>query len=253
MPLKKFLAVLAAVVLVFGMVGCQQNDDVSAGQEQTSTVGNGTILPKVKEEETEAETTSLPQEAELDIETLAEGKERDYKIEDILKNDLKIGGIPISIPCTLNELLEALGDDYSVKKSDIKDSFDGEANIKSKYFTGDFIVTDLYFNGENTYCQIHALSTNTKKVDYDDIYVIGYMGGSGRRNDDLSLSNLTIGDSLDKCIESYGNPNKVSLGNNERIYLAYEDDNCFVDITVRDNVVVDIWAEFVTEDLNMKK
>lgn len=51
--------------------------------------------------------------------TLAEGKQRDYKIEDILKNDVRIDGIPISIPCTLNELIEELGDDYSVDNDEI--------------------------------------------------------------------------------------------------------------------------------------
>ncbi|MEZ3454990.1 MAG: hypothetical protein K1W17_11595 [Oscillospiraceae bacterium] len=253
MPLrKKYFSVLAAAVLVCSLVGCQRND-VPTVQEQTSTVINNTIIPEVIEKETEAETksetTAAPQNAEINIETLAEGEERDYIIEDILKNSLKIGGIPISIPCTLNEFLEALGDDYSVEKSQFKDFFDGEANSKTKYYTGKFLPIDLYFNGENTYNQIYALSANTKEIDYDDIYVIGYIGGSGIHNYDLGLSNLTIGDSLDKCIECYGSPNEVNSGINERIYLAYEDDDCFISITVRDNVVKYICAEFKIEDL----
>ena len=253
MKKKRLLSLLAAVALVCGLVGCQADTDtgqadVSTGQEQIS-VENSTIIPKVKDDETKVETTSVPQNAEINIETLAEGEERDYKIEDILKNDLEIDGIPISIPCTLNELLETLGDDYSVKKSDIKDSFDGEANIKSKYFTGDSIVVDLYYNDENSYGSIHALATNTKKADYDTINVIGYMGGSGRHNGYLSLSNLNKGDSLDKCIESYGSPNGVDFGINERIYLDYKDDDCFISITIKDNVVIDMWAQFKTEDV----
>lgn len=75
--------------MTLSMVGCQQND-VSTGQEQTSAVSNNTIIPKVEEEKTEAETTTAPQNAEINIETLAEGEERDYDIEDILKTNLKL-------------------------------------------------------------------------------------------------------------------------------------------------------------------
>ena len=53
MPLKKSLAVLAAACLVFGMVGCQQNDDVSAGQAETEQ----TVSETVQTSETTAEQT----------------------------------------------------------------------------------------------------------------------------------------------------------------------------------------------------
>ena len=252
--MKKFLVVLAAACLVFGIVGCQQNDDVSSGQEQTSAVSNNTILPKVKEEETEAETeletTSDPQEAELNIETLADGEERDYNIEDILKNDLEIDGISITIPCTLNELLKTLGDDYKVKKNDIKDSVDGNVNRKFKDFTGEFIVIDLYCNGDDTLSTIQALIANPQKIDYDTINVIGYFSGSGRHKGYLSLPDLTQGDSLDKCLKNYGKPNEVDPGENGRTYLTYSDSqNCFIQIEMIDNVVYKIWAEFETENL----
>lgn len=251
---KKPLAVLAAACLFFGLVGCQQND-VSTGQEQTSVVSSDTILPKVKEEETEAETTSALQNADINIETLAEGEQRDWSVEDVMKNDLEIDGIPISLPCTLNELLEVLGDDYSVKKSEVKDSVDGEINSKFRDFTGEFFITDLYYNGDDTYCQIHALISNPKKIDYDTIKVIGYFSGSGREVANLSLPDLTRGDSLDKCIKNYGDPDKVDLGKNGRVYLSYYDYDendkriCWLQITVENNIVDNIWAEFENEDL----
>lgn len=250
---KNFLAMLAAACLVLGFVGCQQND-VSTGQEQTSAVSNNTILPKVKEE-TEAETTSAPQNADINIETLAEGEQRDWSVEDLMKNGLEIDGIPISLPCTLNELLETLGDDYSVKKSEVKDSVDGEINSRFRDFTGEFFITDLYYNGDDTYCQIHALISNPKKIDYDTIKIIGYFSGSGRKVANLSLSDLTRGDSLDKCIKNYGNPNEVDLGKNGKIYLSYSDYDendkriCWLQITVKNNIIDNIWAEFEDEDL----
>ena len=251
MPLKKFLAVLAAVCLVFGMVGCQQNDDVSAGQEQTSTVGNGTILPKVKEEETEAETTSVPQEAELDIETLAEGEERDYNIEDILKNDLEINGIPISLPCTLNELLETLGDNYSVDKSELKDSFkragENKKVTKTKYFTGKFVTGYIdYKNGDDEYICGHFYAIcDTKKVDFDTVNVIGYSELSGK----LSLNGFSAGDDVDKFIEKYGKPNKINVG--EKFSgLIYKDDDCRIVVDIRNqnsDIIESFMITFETE------
>ena len=257
--MKKFFAVLAAACLVFGMVGCQQNNDVSTGQEQTSAVSNNTILPKVKDEETEAETesetTSAPQEAELDIETLAEGEERDYNIEDILKNDLEINGIPISLPCTLNELLETLGDNYSVDKSDLKDSFNRISKdkvTKSKYFTGKFLTPFLdYKNGEEEYiCGQLVTILDSKKVNFDSINVIGYMEvNCGKFNLDV----FSAGDNVDKFIEKYGKPNKINVG--EKFSgLIYKDDDCriVVDIRNQNSDVIEsfmITFETETEDL----
>ena len=249
--MKKILAVLAAACLVFGMVGCQQNNDVSTGEEQTSAVSNNTILPKVKEEETEAETesetTSAPQEAELDIETLAEGEERDYSIEDILKNDLEIDGIPISIPCTLNELLETLGDDYSVDEDEIKDDFDGEATTKSKYFTGEYLHIHLYYKGKNTYCYLRAIA-DSEKIDYDTINIIGFY--SGRRYCVVNLSDLHVGDNIDKCIEKYGNPNEVYVHDDGTILLTYINSNCLMEFRIVDNAIKKIYLiGYETEDL----
>ena len=222
--MKKILAVLAAACLVFGMVGCQQNNDVSTGQEQTSAVSNNTILPKVKEEETEAETesetTSAPQEAELNIETLAEGEERDYNIEDILKNDLEIDGIPISIPCTLNELLETLGDDYSVDEEEIKGYFDIEYTVKTKYFIGNHLMVSLYYKGDNTYGYMYAIA-DPQKLDFDTVNVIGY--STGVEIGVLNLTGLTNDDTMDKYFEKYGKPNEA-YGGDKYIFLTYEDE-----------------------------
>lgn len=254
---KKFLAVLAAACLVFGTVGCQQND-VSTGQEQTSAVSNDTIIPKVKEEETESETKSetasetesetatAPQDDEINIETLAEGEERDYNIEDILKNDLEIDGIPISIPCTLNELLETLGDDYSVDKSEIENDFEGKADTKSKYFTGECLCIRLYYKGKDAYCLLNAIA-DPEKIDYDTINIIGFFGGS--RYGVINLSDLHVGDGCGKCVEKYGNPNEV-YEDDGTIFLTYKNSNCLMEFRVVDNKIKKIYIiGYKTEDL----
>lgn len=254
---KRFISLLAAVCLTLSIVGCKQNDDVSTGQEQTSAVSNSTILPKVKEEETESEseieseTTTAPQNAEINIETLAEGEERDYNIEDILKNDLEIDGIPISIPCTLNELLETLGDNYSVDKSEIKDSFSRASKkdkvTKSKYFTGKFVTAYLdYKNGEEEYICGHFMTIcDPKKFDFDTVNVIGYSEMGGK----LTLDGLSAGDDVDKFIEKYGKPNKINVGE-ESTGLIYEDDDCRIAVMVENqnsNVINSFLMTFATE------
>lgn len=255
MSKKKFLPLLAAVALVCGLVGCQADTktgqaDVSTGQEQTSAVSNNTIPHKVEEEETEAETTSAPQKAELDIETLAEGEERDYKIEDILKNDLEINGIPISLPCTLNELLETLGDNYSVDKSALKDSFKRSSDdkiTKTKYFTGKFVTGYIdYKNGDDEYiCGNFFAICDTKKFDFDTVNIIGYSELRGK----LSLNGFSAGDNVNKFIEKYGKPNKINVGE-KTTGLIYEDDDCRVAVIVENqnsNVIDSFMMTFETE------
>ncbi|MCM1381900.1 MAG: hypothetical protein NC085_10990 [Muribaculaceae bacterium] len=238
MTLKKFFAAAAAVCMLFCVTGCTQND-VSTGQEETTTTA-GTILPKVKEEETESETvsetTSAPQNVEINIETLAEGEERDYKIEDILKNNLEIDGIPVSIPCTLNELLEALGDDYSVDEEGMKDDINGEVNIESKYFTGTNIITHLYFKGEDTGITLHMIA-DPEKIDFDTINVIRCQI-SIMETSVQGVGGLSTGDSVDKYLDKYGNPNEISV---RRYFtsLIYRDNDGFIIVDV-DNDEKDI-------------
>lgn len=249
MTLKKFFAAAAAVCMLFCVTGCTQND-VSTGQEETSAETAGTILPKVKEEETESETvsetTSAPQNVEINIETLAEGEERDYSIEDILKNDLEIDGIPVSIPCTLSELLDILGDDYSVDKSEIENDFEGTADTKSKYFTGECLCIRLYYKEKDTYCLLNAIA-NPEKIDYDTINIIGFF--SGIRYGVVNLSDLHIGDNYDKCIEKYGNPNEV-YEDDGTIFLTYINSDCLIEFRVVDNAIKKIYITgYKTEDL----
>ena len=250
MKKNKFLPFLTVTLVIVSLSGCKSDsssnpDTNTAIAEITSATTSIAIM----------ETTTAPQVADVGIETLAEGEERDYKVEDILKNDLEIDGIPITIPCTLSELLESLGDDYSVKKSDIKLTIEGTVNSKFNDFTGEFVIAGLYYNGKDTYCSAHALIANPKKIDYDAIKVIGYFSGSGQEVGNLSLPDLTRGDSLDKCIKKYGNPDNVNLGKNGKVYLSYYDYDendkrtCWLQITVKNNIIDNIWAEFETEDI----
>ena len=102
---KKIMAIIAAAAMC--LTGCGGNDT----SEQ---------IPETKETTSEAasEETTAPEESINVNETLAEGQERDWSIEDVLKNDLEIDGIPVSLPCTLKEMLDTLGSEYSVDESD---------------------------------------------------------------------------------------------------------------------------------------
>ncbi len=222
--MKKILAVFAAVCLTLSMVGCQQND-VSTGQEQTSAVINNTIIPKVEEEKTEAETTTAQQNADINIETLAEGEERDYDIEDILKNDLEIDSIPITIPCTLNELLDTLGDDYSVDEEEIKDDFNIEETVKTKYFTGNYLSVSLYYKGDNTYGYMFAIA-DPQELNFDTVNIIGY--STGVEIGVLNLTSLTGDDTIDKYIERYGKPNEA-YGGDKYVFLTYQDEDVYLE------------------------
>lgn len=254
--MKKIFAVLMVVCLVFGMVGCQQND-VSASQEQTSAVSNNTIIPKLKGEETEPETKSetasetesetatAPQNTDINIETLAAGEERDYKIEDILKNDLEIDGIPISIPCTLNELLETLGDDYSVDSEDeLKSIFSGITNVRSEKFEGEYFGVSLNYKEEGTCGRIQTIA-DPSELDYDSANVIGYFAGLYKGVS--SLSGFSKGDKIENFFEKYGKPSEIDSSGNF-IYYTFKDSTGFFQIAVRNDSDT-IW-KFMNIELN---
>ncbi|MGN1135667.1 MAG: hypothetical protein ACI4SF_05550 [Oscillospiraceae bacterium] len=107
---KRLLSLLATFAVVLSLSACKSSETTQ--ETQTSETAESTAM--VSETAQTAETTA-PESSDVIYETLAEGQERDWKIEDVLKNDLEIDGIPISIPCTVEELLETLGDGYSVE------------------------------------------------------------------------------------------------------------------------------------------
>lgn len=109
---KRLLSLLAAVAITLSLSACKSSE--TAQETQTSQTVESAVT--VSETIQAAETTA-PENDEVIYETLAEGQERDWKIEDVLKNDLEIDGIPISIPCTVEDLLNTLGDGYSVNNS----------------------------------------------------------------------------------------------------------------------------------------
>ncbi len=215
--MRKFIKRFLAAALVCGMTGC--------GGEAEQTDTEQTVSETVQTES--AETTSeiiseTAAAAESFVETLAEGEKRDWSVEDVLKNDLEIDGIPVSIPCTLNELLEALGDDYSVDEDIIKNVTDGEA-----------FSLFLYYRNEDTYGLLMGTAI-AENVNFDTIIIDAYLSGGHNGNGDTNLSKLSAGDSLEKCLKNYGKPNKVKVSE-KFTYLTYEDDVCFIQIDVRND------------------
>ncbi len=224
--MRKIIKRLLAAALVCGMTGC------GSEAEQTDIVQTISETVQTESAETTSEIISeTAAAAESFVETLADGEKRDRSVEDVLKNDLEIDGIPVSIPCTLNELLEALSDDYSVDEDEIKDEFEGKATTKSKYFEGEFLSIQLYYAGENTYCLLRTIA-DPNNINFDTINVIGFFGGID--NGTMNLKNLSSGDSLDKCLKNYGKPNEVKVSE-KFTYLIYEDDGCFIQIDVKNN------------------
>lgn len=229
----KIIKRLLAAALVCGMTGC------GGEAEQTDTVQ--TVSETVQTESTETTSEIISEtaaaDAELFVETLAEGENRDRSIEDVLKNDLEIDGIPVSIPCTLNELLETLGEDYSVDEDEIKDNIDGE-----------FLSLSLYYRNENTYGLLMG-TVNPENVNFDNINIDAYLNGGHDGNGSINLSELFIGDSLEKCLEIYGKPNKVKV-DEKTTYLTYKDNGSFIQINVKDNIIDSIsMIGFETEDI----
>lgn len=210
---KKFFAAAAAFCILFCVTGCTENNDISSGQEETS-----------------AKTVSVS--SELNTEASAENsEEQDYKIEDTLKNDLQIDGIPISIPCTVNELLDALGEDYSIDEAKVRSYFYGETTAGTKYFTGEQVPIELYFKGEGTGGSISAIA-DPNGFDCDTANVVGFFVGFDKG--ELSFTDLSAGGSVSKLSDKYGEPVVDEVYSSERFtFYLYSDEDCWFRIAVR--------------------
>ena len=182
---KKFLALLAAVALACGAVGCKAESEQMTPQTYAAATSA----------ETE-ETTTAPQNADIGIVTLAEGEERDWKIEDVMKNDLEIDGISISIPCTVGELLDTLGKNYSFDKDELLEERDSK--FRNSY---------LYYKGEKTDTSIDVLYE--KDTEYKDLEIctVGCLG----HDDNAVLTFKGLNGKYNKFIKKYPNPDKLEI------------------------------------------
>lgn len=202
---RKILAFLAAVALACGAVGCKAESEQMTPQTYAAATSA----------ETE-ETTAAPQNADIGIVTLAEGEERDWKIEDVMKNDLEIDGISISIPCTVGELLDTLGKNYSFDKEDLLE----ERGSK-------FHHAYLYYKGEKTDTSIDVLfeeNTNFKDFEICQIGCLGY-------SDDAVLTLKGLDGNYNKFLKKYPNPDDLMVeekGQRTHARITYFDgDYCF--------------------------
>ena len=183
---KKIMAIIAAAAMC--LTGCGGNDT----PEQ---------IPETEETTTEAasEETTAPEESINLYETLAEGQERDWNIEDVLKNDLEIDGIPVSIPCTIDELLSTLGDEYNIVD-----------NHSLLYNNEDTMLSISVFpNENNTVCGFLF-------VNLPSLYDKGV----------LEFTNLDS--TYDSFINVYTNPNELTINKN-MVTMAYSNEICYFD------------------------
>ena len=231
---KKFLAIFAAAAMF--LTGCGGNDAPEQITEKEETTSEA-----ASEETTAAESINV-------YETLAEGQKRDWKIEDVLKNDLEIDGIPISLPCTLKEMLDTLGDEYSVDESDFV--YEGEVITSTKYFTGESVVLMLYYNNDVTNGLLFTIS-ESKDINEKTLNVHSLL--SGLTKGVVSLKDLPVGSSMEDCINKYGNPNQIKDGSNGKTYFMYEDDSCKMQISFKNNMMIEVsGCGFKTEETEIQ-
>lgn len=193
--MNKSFSMLLSAVLLCGLTGC--NSDT----EQAVMGTSGTAAEVVSETEIS-----------------------EISFEEFLKNDVRIDGIPVSIPCTLSELIEALGEDYGIDEEEVNGYFYGEETAKTKYFTGEYVPVELYYKGEGTGGRIYAIA-DPEKFDAETANVIGYFGGIDSGT--LSLADLNAGDSTYKCSEKYGEP-EVYDESERLIFNIYQDDDGYL-------------------------
>jgi len=198
--MNKSFAILLSAVLLCGLTGC--NDDTKRAVTGTSV--------------TSAESSAAK--------SVTKTEKSEISFEDVLKNDVRIDGISVSIPCTLSELIEALGEDYSIDEEKVNGYFYGEETAKTKYFTGEYVPVELYYKGEGTGGRIYAIA-DPEKFDAETANVIGYFGGIDSGT--LNLADLNAGDSTDKCSEKYGEP-EVYDESERFIFNIYQDDDGYL-------------------------
>lgn len=220
---KRFLFIFAALAVVYCMAGCRSNDVDTGNVEQTSREGKQVTVVEQTSKETlqiiidEDEYEEATSMDDIVYEILAEGQERDWKIEDVLKNDLEIDGIPVSIPCTVEELLNALGDEYSIDEEVI--FYNGEETFLS-------IIT--FPDDENIVCGLFF--TNM----FDEKGVLGFKN---------------INDSLDKFLGKYTLPSEVEM-DETKVKIRYKDEDCYMNCVYRDNCFTNILIGYSTGDKN---
>lgn len=211
---KKLLAFLAAVALACGAVGCKAESEQMTPQTYAAATSA----------ETE-ETTAAPQNADIGIVTLAEGEERDWKIEDVMKNDLEIDGISISIPCTVGELLDTLGKNYSFDKDELLEERDSK-----------FRHAYLYYKGEKTDTSINVFyKKNTEYKDFE-ICKVGDLG----IDDTSNLTFKGLNGKYNKFIKKYPNPDESEIkktGERKFSVLRYYDGDYYLDCCFHDDVL----------------
>ncbi len=204
---QKMSQMILTSVMVVALTACQA---------QTANISESEPISVSTQQTAGAETVSETFEA------LSDGQERDWKIEDVLKNDLEIDGIPISIPCTVEELLNTLGEGYSVDESVFEEE-------KETYFS------NLYYNKEKTLINISIIP----EKDEENIFMVQGFGFID--NQTLSEKGVlgfnNLNETYFEIIKAYPNPNEIDF-EDEKIMLLYCDEDYFFSCLFRNEKMV---------------
>ena len=147
MPLKKFLAVFAAVCLTLSMVGCQQNDDVSIGQTDTEQT--------VQEVQQTTETTTEQTEHTVENAETSE-TEPSAESEDNIAETVMIAGQEFSV------------DDAAVT---IEATIDG-VDISEITFIKNLKILEL-LNVEEGYSYVTGFNSISEMENLEELYIRG--------------------------------------------------------------------------------
>lgn len=189
---SKLLLLLVSASLIFSSCGKQADLSLEADAE---TYNTGAEM-RIENINAAAKKPQSGKKSKSPDETLAEGEERDWKIEDVMKNDLEIDGISISIPCTVGELLDTLGKNYSFDKDELLEERDSK--FRNSY---------LYYKGEKTDTSIDVLYE--KDTEYKDLEIctVGCLG----HDDNAVLTFKGLNGKYNKFIKKYPNPDKLEI------------------------------------------
>lgn len=200
---KRLLSLLAAAAITLSLSACKPSETAQETQISQTVESAVTVSETIQAAETTA-----PENDEVIYETLAEGQERDWKIEDVLKNDLEIDGISISIPCTVEELLETLGDGYSVE--------DIYSENEEKY-----VAMPLLYEGKKTQTMLTVIFDSNINYKAFRICSITFLDLDIYENGVLNFRNAD--NSYYEILMKYSYPDEIEKKDNN-IWLGYNEE-----------------------------
>lgn len=192
----RFATLLAAVVTMCCLAGCQKNDSADL-QESTDLQGTDT-------ETAIAEAESFKKEFEI----------TNWTMEDLVSK-IEVEGQKIIFPCTVSQL----DGDFVIEN----------VGYSSKY---DHTVADLYY--KKKYISQITVNKNVDEEYFKDNNIIAFFMGGSESLPQFNIMGISNNSTVNDVISILGNPN-VGNSDANRPYRYYFNDDNFVLIDFDDN------------------